>query len=212
MDFVQLYWKRNRGWPWPEESWGLDPMFGEDGWCRSCGTPLREQCGPLTLQRKGLAKPEGAWVPNWRFDTFCLAEPIVGGVRSDFVVDLREVAWTGKGGGTATQIVVPTTEARWFDPNEVRTRTIARHGTDGAQCTECGVWRWMPMTLGSLPPLESDPSWEPRDAIASSEWFGDGKQSFRQVLVRRALADYIASASPRDFKVNDVMFGGERHS
>lgn len=34
-EYVELYLKRNRGWPWPEDSWGLTPMFGEDG------TPLR---------------------------------------------------------------------------------------------------------------------------------------------------------------------------
>jgi hypothetical protein len=43
MDFVQLDWKRNRGWPWPEDSWGLDSMYGPDGWCHACGIPLREQ-------------------------------------------------------------------------------------------------------------------------------------------------------------------------
>jgi hypothetical protein len=32
MDFVELYFKRNRGWPSLEESWGLSPMFGDGRW------------------------------------------------------------------------------------------------------------------------------------------------------------------------------------
>lgn len=33
-DYVEIVLRRNRGWPWPEDSWGLSPMYGEDGWCR----------------------------------------------------------------------------------------------------------------------------------------------------------------------------------
>jgi hypothetical protein len=62
----------------------------------------------------------------------------------------------------------------------------------------------MPLTYELLPPLRAGENWDHLDAIASLEWFGDGCQSFRQVLVRRALAELIASASPRDFKVQEV--------
>jgi hypothetical protein len=51
--------KRNRGWPWPENSYGLTPLFGEDGWCRSCGVPRHPQTGSLILQRKSF-KVRGA--------------------------------------------------------------------------------------------------------------------------------------------------------
>jgi hypothetical protein len=40
--------------------------------------------------------------------------------------------------------------------------------------------------------------------VASPEWFGAGKQSFRQILWRRDLADFLVAASPKDFKVQDV--------
>lgn len=63
IEFVEFGLTRNSGWPWPEDSWGLDPMFGEDGWCRSCGVPRRPQSGSLVLQRKG-AVAEGVWIPN----------------------------------------------------------------------------------------------------------------------------------------------------
>jgi hypothetical protein len=204
-EFVQLYWKRNRGWPWPEDSWGLGPMFGDDGWCRSSGTPLREQCGPLTLRRTGLSPLAGGWVPNWRFDAICLEGSVAKKVVAEgFSVDLREVAWHGSSPGTALQIVAPSVGLAWFDPEELRARAEDRHGVAGATCADCGTWRWMPMTYGLLPPVVGDVLSAPQDVIASREWFGDGCQSYRQVLVRRRLAELIAAASPRDFKVQQV--------
>ena len=202
-DFVQLYWKRNRGWPWPEDSWGLTPMFGEDGWCRSCGVPKRSQSGSLVLQRKGM-KVEGAWVPNWQFDVICLEQRVAVEVAARFDIQTREVGWHPTSAGEATQIVVPTVGPAWFDPEELREATIARHGVDGATCPECGVWRWMPLTFGFLPPLRITHSLDDVAIAGSPEWFGDGKQAFRQILVRRDLAEPIAAASPRDFKVQDL--------
>ena len=204
MDFVQLYWRRNRGWPWPEDSWGLTPMFGEDGWCHSCGVPKQEQCGSLVLQRKGLTRCEGAWVPNWQFDVICLQRSLADEVVARFDVDLREVAWHGSSPCEAMQIVVPSVGEAWFDPDELREKAIARHGTAGATCPDCGVWRWMPLVYGFLPPLKITPDLGDVDIAASPEWFGDGWKAFRQILIRRQLAELIAAASPRDFKVQAV--------
>jgi hypothetical protein len=68
----------------------------------------------------------------------------------------------------------------------------------------------MPLTFGMLPPVQPDDAWDDHDVIASPEWFGDGHQSFRQVLVRRELADVIAAASPRDFRVQTVPLCSNR--
>lgn len=204
-EFVQLYWKRNRGWPWPEDSWGLDPMFGTDGWCHSCGIPLRDQCGPLTLKRASLAPLVGGWVPNWRFDTVCLESSIAARVVERFRVQLRDVQWKGEPPGAAKQIVIPTVGSAWFDSQKLHEIAADRHGTAGAKCAVCGIWRWMPLTYGLLPPVTPEVLQTDWDTIASPEWFGDGHQSFRQVLVRRELAEFIASASPKDFKVQQVL-------
>src|SRR4051794_23741614 len=104
-DFVELYVKRNRGWPWPEDSWGLTPMFGEDGWCRYCGVPLRAQCASLVLQRKSVTAVEGAWVPNWQFDAICVEQRLEKSVAAGFAVELRPIEWHGASPGAAAQIV-----------------------------------------------------------------------------------------------------------
>lgn len=199
-EYVELSERRNRGWPWPEDSFGLSPMFGEDGWCRSCGVPNRPQCGSLILQRKSI-KPEGAWVPYWEDDAICLSASLAEEVEARFQVDLRPVVWHASSPGDAFQIVVPTVGESWFDPAELKDRAIAEHGTDGARCAECGVWRWMPLVADSLPPYRVAPSLGDFDIAASPEWFGDGMKAFRQMLVRSELAQLIVKASPRDFEV-----------
>lgn len=204
-DFVQLYWKRNRGWPWPEDSWGLTPMFGEDGWCHACGVPKHPQSGSIVLQRKGFKDVEGGWVPNWQFDVICVEAAVADQAAAQFNLDVRPVRWSPTSPGDAVQIVVPTVGDVWFDHDELRVKATERHGVAGAACAECGVWRWMPLAFGFLPPLRIAPSLgEDVDIAASPEWFGDGWKAFRQILVRRELAELIAASSPRDFRVQPV--------
>ena len=205
-DFVGLDLKRNRGWPWPERSWGLDQMFGETGWCHVCGVPLHEQSGPLTLQAGGQSPVHGAWIPNWRFDAICLEKSLADRVSAEFRVDLRPVAWRRKVVGAAMQIVAPTVGPAWFDHDQLAEKAIARHGSSGAECSECHTWRWMPLSSEELPPVRSNPSWKQYDVVASPEWFGDGARSFREILVRRSLAGVITAASPKDFRVREVSW------
>lgn len=105
-------------------------MFGEDGWCRSCGTPLREQCGALQLRRAGLAKPEGAWTPNWRFDVLCVGEELASELGR-FSVNARPVSWVGRADPPAWQVVLPVVGSRWFDPARLTELAVARHGVAG---------------------------------------------------------------------------------
>ena len=58
-----------------------------------------------------------------------------------------------------------------------------------------------PLTKETLPPLRNAPAFEEFDVVASPEWFGDGWNAFRQILVRRELAAMIVAASPRDFRI-----------
>ena len=143
-------------------------------------------------------------MPNWQFHAICLEGSLAAQVAERFAVSLRDVVWKGSAPGVAMQIVIPSVGEAWFNPDELRERAIAHHGRAGATCPECGVWRWMLLAFGTLPPLVPLPHLEGVDIAASPEWFGDGCQSFRQVLVRRELAELIATAGPRDFKVRIV--------
>ncbi|MDC7122692.1 hypothetical protein OMK64_14230 [Cellulomonas fimi] len=92
----------------------------------------------------------------------------------------------------------------WVDEDELRAVAVAEHGTAGATCPVCGTWRWMPLDFDELPPLRIEPPLGDVDIAASPEWFGDGWSAFRQILVRRELAEIIAQVSPRDFRVRPV--------
>ena len=202
-ELVWLSLRRNRGWPWPEESFGLTPMYGEDGWCRACGVPQVPQIGPLTLQRRNLTV-SGAWVPNWRFDSYCAEKVVALGVADRFGVGLRPVAWPAKSPGDAFQLESPVTVAPWFDPDELAACTVRRHKRAGATCPTCGVWRWMPLHYEELPPLRLPRECDDMPLVASPEWFGDGWMAYHQVLVRLDLAEFLVEASPRDFVIKAV--------
>lgn len=78
---------------------------------------------------------------------------------------------------------------------------VARHGVAGETCLSCGTWRWMPVPTSELPFVEDDAALGGVDAASSPEWFGAGHQSYRQMIFRRELAELLAEASPKDFKV-----------
>ncbi len=71
------------------------------------------------------------------------------------------------------------------------------------------MWRWLPLSFDPIPPMTTEvlpPVLDVRefdefDVVASPEWFGDGCNAFRQILVRRELASTIVAASPRDFRI-----------
>ena len=211
-DFVELYLLRNRGWPWPEDSWGLTPMYGEDGWCRACGVPRHDQTGHLVLQTKDLKSIAGAWTPNWQFDAICLERKLAARIADRFRVELRDVHWPRRAPGDVKQIVARTVGEAWFDHGQLRERLLSVHGSAGALCPKCGIWRWMPLAFAPtpprtdevLPPLLDVPGLKDVDVAASPEWFGDGWNAFRQIVVRRELAQLVVDASPRDFRIQEI--------
>lgn len=203
--YVEIVLRRNRGWPWPEDSWGLTPMYGEDGWCHTCGVPKHPQTGSIVLQRKGL-KVEGAWVPNWQFDVYCVAQSLADAARERFEIDTRPVASVGDGSLNASQVVIESSNAEWFNPANLERLIRPIHGEASETCSECGVTRWMPVGMDVLPAppvalLEGQPP-----VLASPEWFGAGKRSFRQIIWRRDVADFLLESSPKDFKIQELIW------
>ena len=83
----------------------------------------------------------------------------------------------------------------------------ASHGAQtspGTRCDACATWRWYPLVHEDLPPIRSLPPFDECDVLASREWFGDGWKAFRQLVVRRGLAELIVAASPRDFRIVEL--------
>lgn len=209
--YVDLYWKKNRTWPWPEDSFGLTPMYGEDGWCHACGIPKQEQTGSLILQSKNQTAT-GAWVPYWQSDAICMEGTLAQDLQGRFGVTGRDIRWQGKDAGPSAQLIIPVGPESWFDPQELEVNAVRRYGSAGNVCPDCGVWRWMPLNGDLLPQLKWTPGSQSPPVVASPEWFGDGLKAFRQLLFRRDVAEAIADASPKDFKVDEIDSWGSANS
>lgn len=206
-DWVALSPRFTPGWPWPEESYGLGPMYGEDGWCRSCGTPLRDQSGPLVIQ--GIRFPTAdVWMPNWLFDTVCISADIAEEVARDFRVDLGEVHKPRQGDTGVRQLLVSPTASPWYTEKHLSRAVRERHGphygrTAGSTCRSCDRWKWLPISEDGTP-VQASALMADVDVVASPEIFGDGLTSFRHLLFRRPLAEVLHSKAERNWDLREV--------
>jgi hypothetical protein len=152
----------------------------------------------------------GWWPVSWR-DGVCLSGALADAAVEAFGVETLDVGWHGESPGAAAQLVIPVCGRAWFDPDGLDAASVAAHGVPGVVCPACGVKRWRPLAFnpppglaGRLPPmrLRPDSSWGP--IVASPEWFGDGLNSYRQILVRPDLGEFLNTASPRDFRIQSI--------
>lgn len=206
-DWVALSPRFTPGWPWPEDSYGLSPMYGEDGWCRGCGTPLVKQSGVLTIQGSKFPRAD-VWMPNWLFDVVCVSGHLAADITQRFAVEMREVHKPRTGATGAKQILPSQTADSWHRPEELARAVRARHGRHegdrtGSSCGVCGRWKWLPVSAPDAPIVGSALT-SGSDVIASPETFGDGLSSFRHLLFRRALGEQLVAASPRNWDVVEV--------
>lgn len=104
----------------------------------------------------------------------------------------------------ASQIVIPTTSAPWFDPVAPDRLIAPIHPEISETCPACGITRWMPVGMDVLPLPSADLLADESPVVASPGWFGAGKQSFSQILWRRDLAEFLVASSPKDFTIDAV--------
>lgn len=182
-------------------------MYGDEGWCRGCGTPLVEQCGSLVVQASKFPTAK-VWMPNWLFDVVCVAEGVAHEIDKRFTVDLGEVNKPRTGPTGVKQIRPVQTALPWYRPDELSEAVRARHrqhdgDRTGSTCGSCGRWKWLPVSeheatlVGSA--LESS-----SDVITSPEVFGDGMKTFRHLLFRRDLGQTLVGASPRNWDLAEI--------
>jgi len=207
-DWVALTPRFTPGWPWPEDSYGLDPMYGEDGWCQGCGMPLVEQTGPLFMQGSKFPRAE-VWTPSWLFDVVCVSAQLATSVAERFALDFKEVHKPRTGPAGAMQMLPTRTSEPWHRPDELAQAIRARHSefsdaTTGSTCPLCGRWKWLPIGEQDAP-VKAASVMSANDLIASPEVFGSGLSSFRHLLFRRPLGEILVSASPRNWDLVEVV-------
>lgn len=204
-DWVALSPRFTPGWPWPEDSYGLGPMYGDQGWCRGCGTPLDEQTGALVMQGSTFPSAD-VWMPNWLSDVVCVSARVAADITERFNVGLGDVHKPRKGRTGAKQILPTQTVEPWHPQEHLAQAVRARHGArTGSSCGHCGRWKWLPVSEGEAPIAASALSSASSDALASPEIFGDGLSSFRHLLFRRPLGETLMAASPRNWDLVEVQ-------
>lgn len=207
-DWVALSPEFTPGWPWPEDSYGLGPMYGDDGWCRGCGTPLVEQSGCLVIQGRKFPSAD-VWMPNWLFDVVCVSAVVAAEINERFVVELGDVHKPRQGPTGVKQLRPSQTIESWHPPQALAEAVRTRHGhhsgdQTGASCDRCGCWKWLPVSEDEAS-IRAMALQSTADVIASPEVFGDGLQSFRHVLFRRRLGEVLVRASPRHWSIVEVQ-------
>jgi hypothetical protein len=136
---------------------------------------------------------------------YCLAQAIADVASERFGIGLRPVASVSEPMIEARQVVIDSSVAPWLDAADLNRLITPIHGQASETCADCGVTRWMPVGMDVLPgPSGAIVAAQPT-VVASPEWFGAGKQSFRQILWRRDVAEFLVSSSPKDFKVQEVV-------
>ena len=203
-DFVDLAPKRNRGWPWPEDSFGLTPMFGEDGWCHSCGVPRHEQTGSLILQKKQFKTTGRAWMPSWQFDVVCAEREFAERLSAPHRVQWRDVERPGEPPVAESSELAGAAGGRAVDSTLLDTRARASpnaHGRAGAavpRVRRAGDGSPLGFTTGPRPITEfaldrrgsvdagGSSALQTSRARRGPEWFGAGLPADRPLQFRRA--------------------------
>lgn len=196
-DYVGLTSRFTSGWPWPEPSWGLDPMYGAEGWCHGCGVPQVPQIAGLVLQASKFPS-SSFWMPNWQFDALCVRREMARQIIETFALRTLPVTQPRSAETGVVQLIPEVENHPWFDREALADRVRARHGGLGAECPACGVWRWLPIPTAELPSaaVASDAAF-----VASPEWFGDGYASFRELRFSRPLAEALVDLNPRVWRI-----------
>lgn len=185
-------------------------MYGDEGWCRGCGTPLGGQTGAIVIQGNKFPTAE-VWMPNWLFDVVCVSARVASDITERFNVGLGDVLKPRGGLTGAKQLLPAQTVERWYRQDELARAVRARHSEHdgertGSSCGRCGRWKWLPVTEGESP-IAASAFASAFDVISSPEVFGDGLMSFRHLLFRRPLGEALVAASPRNWDLTEVEVG-----
>ena len=205
-EFVGLTSRFTSGWPWPEKSWGLEPMYGRDGWCAGCGVPKHMQTGSMVLQATKFPTSD-FWMPNWQFDALCVRAAAADAVLAQFRVRTLPVRTPRSPATGVRQLLAATATGPWFDEAALAERVKARHGEAGRTCGLCHIWRWFPLTTKHLPPATLGDETIASDVVASCEWFGDGMRAMHELRFRRPLAEALVSLNPRVWSIVEPVVG-----
>ena len=159
------------------------------------------QTGSMVLRRAKF--PTSAfWIPNWRFNALCVRLSEAREIVERFSLRTLPVTTPKSEDTGAAQLLPEVSHEPWFDPDALANIGTRHHGSSGARCGTCGVWRWLPIPT----PDQPQPAIRASDGahfLASPEWFGDGLVAMHSLRFSRPLAEALVALNPRAWSIQE---------
>lgn len=182
----------------------LVPMFGGEGLCRRCGAPTGPQVGPIIYELSPALSPLPAvWsTVEVGLNVLCLRGDIADQVAANFDVAMVDVEWRGRRKGGRAKQLVPHVDSRpWYDP-VVMAEYPMISGQIARVCPKFGTIAYLNNAFRPIKLDVIESSTEPLVCSPERFWFG------RNTLMRRDMAEFIASVAKDDFDFRDLEVDG----
>ncbi|MDN6443049.1 MAG: hypothetical protein L0K30_13810, partial [Acidipropionibacterium jensenii] len=182
----------------------LVPMFGGEGLCRRGGAPTGPQVGPIIYELSPALSPLPAvWsTVEVGLNVLCLRGDIADQVAANFDVAMVDVEWRGRRKGGRAKQLVPHVDSRpWYDP-VVMAEYPMISGQIARVCPKCGTIAYLNNAFRPIKLDVIESSTEPIVCSPERFWFG------RNTLMRRDMAEFIASVAKDDFDFRDLEVDG----
>jgi hypothetical protein len=181
----------HHGYPQPDElDFGYrNATYDLTDWCEKCGIGMKQKA---PFQMKGEPKwgRKGILQLNWVFDEYFVRSEVWSSVFKPRGVGCRRVL-DGKGDELLTVVQLVIEEEVGIVTEELPVE----------RCTQCGRAKYLPITRGFFPALETEPT---RPMVKTREYFGSGASAYRGVLASQELASAMIREDVRGVSFKPV--------
>ena len=172
-----FYYINSIGYPQPEDSWE-EETFNINSICKVCGMG-RIQNKPYRIKKPKLGKKK-IFTLNWVFDVLFVEINFYKTILKPLGLKANKV-FVGKKNDiseTVVQLEIPIAKGP-FEPNSL---------IQNNKCESCGKNKFFPKIAGFFPNVSSK---ETSPIFLTQEEFGDGGQSYRQIIVTQELKNIL---------------------
>jgi hypothetical protein len=174
----------HHGYPQPHDDiFGYrEATYDLADWCETCGVGMRQKA-PFQMKREPKWGRRAIMQLHWVYDELFVTPEVWSRVFKQAGVACRPVLNTkGAELQTVVQLVVDVA------------MSVMADGLPAAQCERCGRTKYLPFTRGPFPAFRSEPT---VSMVRTVEYFGDGGQADRPLIVSQAIARALTDASVR---------------
>jgi len=180
-EWVRLIPTFETGFPHPKDTWiPHRPNF--EAVCTECGRYL--QRSPFQVKEEPNLAGHDFMRLSWTYSLFTTREVLEGLVQSRF------------GGFDAWELIVaphkkPSTKVQQIHVLQTAGAGYVDDSSSATVCRVCSTVKHKPHRRGPMTFEAGSLGGRTEDILLTTEWFGDGKGAFQEILVSHRLADHI---------------------